>query len=303
MSDVELVELLEADDVAMGWGATRMIEIDGDPVFAKSLPLTDLEQNDLTTTRNLFGLPAFYNYGVGSAGFGAAREVAAHIKTTEWVLDGHVESFPLTYHHRELPLAAQTRLRDADQLDRYAASWDGNEAIREFITARQNSTRCITVFVEYVPHVLMDWLPEHQESVDSIIDQALAVTAFLRSVGAAHLDANPSNVLVFESGQILLADFGLFLDGDFELDAEQRDFLADHQFFDIGQIIAFLTFSPPGQTREFTTEFLTAVEPFAALTSSVSETFRALMAGPKSTDYYDDSELAALLSEALRNRP
>lgn len=302
MNDNEISELLSTEDPKVGWGTSRVIEIDGHPVFAKSLPLTDLESADPTSTRNLFGLPAVYNYGVGSAGFGAAREVAAHVKTTGWVLDGQIENFPLTYHHRLLPLAGQTRRRDADQLDRYVAMWDNNEAVRDFTTARQDSTRCITVFVEHLPHVLMDWLPDHQEAVDSVIDQGLAITEFLRSADVAHLDANPSNILVSESGELFFADFGLFLDTDFDLSETERAFLADHQHFDIAQIIASLTWSPPGQTLTFTPEFLEAVKPFAAMTAAMNETFATLFAGPKSTSYYNDNAIAALLDEALRQR-
>lgn len=302
MGDDELLELVVAQEPELGWGSSRTIEIDGHRVFAKSLPFTDLESEDPASTRNLFGLPVVYNYGVGSAGFGAAREVAPHLKTTGWVLDGQIENFPLTYHHRVLPLGAQTRQRNTDQLDRYVALWDDNGAIRRFTEARQDSTRCVTVFVEHLPHVLIDWLPHNQDAADSIIDQSLAVTEFLRSMHVAHLDANPSNILVSESGQIFFADFGLFLDGDFDLSAKERSFLNDHLHFDIGQIIASLTWSPPGQTLTFTEDLVEAVEPFAALTATMNETFLCLAAGPKSTDYYDDAKLAELLLDGLRQR-
>lgn len=45
------------------------------------MPLTDVElrPENVRSTANLFGLPTFYQYGVGSAGFGARRELAVHL--------------------------------------------------------------------------------------------------------------------------------------------------------------------------------------------------------------------------------
>ncbi len=104
-------ELIAALDTAMivstgiGGSAVRL-EIAGVPVFAKRVPLTDLERRDehLGSTANLFGLPAFYHYGLGSTGCGVWRELAAAQAATDWVLSGRCESFPLLYHWRRLPL-------------------------------------------------------------------------------------------------------------------------------------------------------------------------------------------------------
>ena len=141
---------------------SRIVDVAGQRVFAKTIPVTNLELAHLGSTRNLFDLPVVYNYGVGSAGFGAFREVAAHVTTTQWVQQGRTGGFPLLYHHRLLPLAGRTRHRDSDQLDRYVAYWDGDPAIRRFIQEREASTCSITMFIEHVPHVLQDWLPLDQ---------------------------------------------------------------------------------------------------------------------------------------------
>lgn len=69
-------------------------------VFVKRIPLTDLGHENPFSARNLYSLPTFYNYGVGSAGFGAFRELFAHAKTTNWVLAGEIETFPLLSHYR-----------------------------------------------------------------------------------------------------------------------------------------------------------------------------------------------------------
>ncbi|PSL00079.1 hypothetical protein CLV63_102205 [Murinocardiopsis flavida] len=86
-------------------GSTAELTVDGVRVFVKKVPLTDLERRpeNVRSTANLFGLPTYYQYGVGSAGFGAWRELAAHAMTTAWVLADAYPGFPLMYHWRVLP--------------------------------------------------------------------------------------------------------------------------------------------------------------------------------------------------------
>src|SRR5438552_18876417 len=62
-------------------GTSATMEIEGVRVFVKQVPLTgrELLPGNLRSTANLFGLPGFYHYGLGSAGFGAWRELAAPI--------------------------------------------------------------------------------------------------------------------------------------------------------------------------------------------------------------------------------
>jgi hypothetical protein len=61
--------------VGIGGGAATLT-VGGVPVFAKRIPLTDLERRPehVRSTANLFGVPAFCQYGVGGPGFGAWRE-------------------------------------------------------------------------------------------------------------------------------------------------------------------------------------------------------------------------------------
>lgn len=86
-------------------GRSAELEVGGTRVFVKRVPLTDLEMRpeNVRSTANLFGLPMFYQYGVGSAGFGTWRELAVHTMTTNWVLGNEYEGFPLMYHWRVLP--------------------------------------------------------------------------------------------------------------------------------------------------------------------------------------------------------
>ena len=61
-------------------GTVVTLEVEGVTVFAKSITLTDLElrPENRMSTANLFDLPPFYQYPIGSNGFGAWRELAAH---------------------------------------------------------------------------------------------------------------------------------------------------------------------------------------------------------------------------------
>lgn len=294
-TDFELSELLRHPEARPGWGVSRTLDVAGHRVFAKTIPVTKLELAHLGSTRNLFELPVVYNYGVGSAGFGAAREVAAHVLTTRWVQEGRTGGFPMLHHHRLLPLAGQTRQRDSEQLDRYVAYWDGDPAVRHFIEEREASTHSITMFIEHIPHVLQDWLPLNQDEVHWVIDQALEITAFLRSEGVVHLDANPSNVLT-DGQRLFFADFGLFLTDDFDLSDVERSFLANHRYWDIGEFIASLSWPAPDQPVEHSAAYKAALIPFRALIDEMSGVFGRLKDGPKTNGGYNDSVTAGLLT-------
>lgn len=86
-------------------GRSAALDINGTRVFVKRIPLTDIELRleNVRSTANIFELPMFYQYGVGSAGFGAWRELAVHTMTTNWVLGDEYAGFPLMYHWRVLP--------------------------------------------------------------------------------------------------------------------------------------------------------------------------------------------------------
>ncbi|MGH3682730.1 MAG: hypothetical protein ACRDT2_21060 [Natronosporangium sp.] len=85
-SDEQLRALVaQAPSIGSGiGGASARLAVEGRPVFVKRVPLTDLERRPehVMSTANLFRLPSFFQYGVGSAGFGAWRELAAHVMTT-----------------------------------------------------------------------------------------------------------------------------------------------------------------------------------------------------------------------------
>ncbi len=87
-------------------GAASVLDVDGVPVFAKRIPITDRELAHPHSTANLFDLPTCCQYGMhrlAAPGFGAWRELAANLIVTEGVLAGGAESFAVLHHWRVLP--------------------------------------------------------------------------------------------------------------------------------------------------------------------------------------------------------
>lgn len=221
-----------------GWGASHPAEIAGWPVFVKRLPLTEVERAHMFSTRNRFRLPSYYNYGVGSAGFGVFRELASHVKTTNWVLEGAIESFPLLYHSRVMTRAS----RSADprfRLDDYVRLWNGSRAVANYMMAREEAGHELWLVLERFPHTMATWLPANQGAAGRVVDQLCSTIAFLRSHGIVHFDAHTWNV-VGDGEQLHLTDFGLVLDSQFDLTDRERSFLGKHSHYDYGEALASL---------------------------------------------------------------
>lgn len=104
-NDDELTTVLRAapsNDVGVG-GDSFVIDVDGLPVFAKRIPITDRELAHPQSTANLFDLPTYCQYGMyrlAGPSFGAWRELGANMIVTNAVLTGEAECFPLLYHWR-----------------------------------------------------------------------------------------------------------------------------------------------------------------------------------------------------------
>jgi len=217
------------------WGASHVVSMNGETVFVKRVPLTDVELACPLSTRNLFQLPGYYSYGVGSAGFGVFRELATHEKTTSWVLAGAAPGFPLLHHHRVMPRLEQPPPFPMP-LEDYVAYWNSSKTVARYIQARHQATREVWFVVEFVPHTLADWIANHQERTDDAIAALCRTVTFLRQHGIVHFDAHFGNVLT-DGDEFYLADFGLTLDRTFELTATERRFLDRHQYYDYGTVL------------------------------------------------------------------
>jgi hypothetical protein len=224
-------------------GRAAELDIDGARVFVKRIPLTDVEARpeNARSTANLFGLPMFYQYGVGSAGFGAWRELAVHAMTTNWVLGNQYEGFPLMYHWRVLPDSPPEGFADEfGGIDGAVAHWEGSPAVRERLEAIGRSSSSVVVFLEHVPQTLGTWLGGHRGAASQSgegspypwVEEALARgTAFMSSHALVHFDAHFRNILT--DGRLLyFTDFGLALSSGFELSGAEAEFLSDHLAYD-----------------------------------------------------------------------
>ncbi len=291
MEDLALLGLLRASEPAAGWGCSRVLTIGDTRVFTKSVPLTRREHARPYCTANLFELPTFYNYGVGSAGFGVFRELASHVKTTNWVLSGAIDAFPLMYHHRILPRTGSPPVMTAEELDKYVAFWNGDEGIRSYMQARQEAEYEVVIFLEYVPDVLKTWLPANQDALPMVMAGMQEAISFLRARGVVHFDAHLSNILT-DGAQVFLTDFGLVLDAEFDLDETERAFLQAHRHYDSGEFIACLA------RLDLTPRYAAALGPYQEVTALMKRFFTALRTGSKLEGGYDDETLERLLLQA-----
>ena len=224
------------------WGGTYTADLDGMKVFVKRIPLTELEAARPWSTRNHFRLPPYYNYGVGSAGFGAWRELIAHITTTGWVLAGLSPSFPMLLHHRVMARIKRHRLDEA-AIEGYVKRWNGSQAVGRFMRARAEADHEIWLVLEHIPHGMSDWLMTNQERVAHVVDQLCAAISLLGRNGMVHFDAHFGNVLT-DGETVYLADFGLLNHSEFDLTKPEHTFLARHSHYDYAEAIFAVGLAP-----------------------------------------------------------
>jgi hypothetical protein len=223
-------------------GVTSVVDVGGVSVFTKVVPLTGCEQEpgNVRSTRNVFRLPAFCQYGVvGSPGFTAWRELEAHQRTTQWVLDGETADFPLLYHWRVLPVAIPDPVDEHGDRDTAVAFWHGAPGVADRLAALDTCNAGLVLFMERLPHQLDDWLRRQLAVGGAHAAAAIEQTAAtllepmveLNRRGLFHFDAHLGNLLT-DGTRVLVTDFGLATASDFDLDEQERDFLARHQLHD-----------------------------------------------------------------------
>lgn len=242
MEDDELRGLVPPGMASRGsWAWTGTVELDGAPLFVKRIPVADLEVERWPSTRNHFGLPLHYQYGVGSAGFGAACEATMWGRASGWVDDDVTDGFAALLHERLLPRSDAPWSVPLGR-EGYVAHWGGDAAIASYIDAKVSGTRELWLVGEHLPHTCSAWLGDHQDRVDDVIDGVLSAVAVLRAHGAVHFDAHLANVVVDEDGtRVCLVDLGLASGPALELDAAERAFLAAHRHFDVGEALFSLS--------------------------------------------------------------
>ncbi|WP_433356810.1 serine/threonine protein phosphatase [Microtetraspora malaysiensis] len=246
-SDRQLGESLEqAQTLGSGIGGTSvLLDIDGVPVFAKRIPLTDLERRagNVMSTANLFGVPSFCQYGlveIGGPGFGAWRELAANVMTTNWVLAGRSAAFPLLYHWRVLPGAPPPSDEHAD-VEAVVQYWEGSPAVRDRLHALARASAGIVLFQEFIPYNLDNWLAAQRTAGQDAATAASAMVesclltdvAFMNGQELMHFDGHFGNILT-DGERLYIADLGLATSPRFDLSKQEIEFLERNRTHDIG---------------------------------------------------------------------
>ncbi len=206
-------------------------------MFVKKIPLTDVEFQNQYSLNNHFHLPLYYNFGINSAGFGAFRELNAHVKTTNWVLAGEIDNFPLLYHHRIIKRTSELESIDEKEHQEYVTYWNGSKAIDRYIKERNRSDYELILFVEHFPHVLGfgKWFSDNTDRIGDVTSSCFKTIEFLKSKGLVHMDMQFHNIVTDEEA-FYFTDFGLVLDKKACISAEEKAFYQsveylDYQFF------------------------------------------------------------------------
>ncbi|MCX6991424.1 MAG: protein kinase family protein [Chlamydiae bacterium] len=322
LSDQELRDLLAtAHPIGSGTGGEVLsIEVEGVTVFVKKIRLTAIEEANPSETSNLFKLPIAYQYGVGSMGFGVWREIEAHKMTTQWVLTGECQNFPLTYHDRVLqrstapaPVTAETLAERKS----YIEYWDGSTAVGKRAEAADSSLADVVVFMEHIPQTLSKRLKAEacegtlqEESLGKLDKELSKVTTFMKSHGFLHFDAHFSNVLA-DPKHVYFADFGLAISDRFDLSLEEIAYRDRHQDYDRYYVILCLVtkaitstvspdkkkevldayFSSKGAMTELPPSIATFAMHYRPIALLMDAFFHSLYKGSKSTPY-PEAELA-----------
>lgn len=246
MSNQQLQQILSAGkERHTGIGGTSVqIEIENIPVFVKKVPITELElkPDNFMSTANTFNLPMCYQYGIGSAGFSAWRELAAHIMTTNWVIGGKCPNFPMMYSWRIIPNSlSKTDLSYWGSTEKYLDYWENNENIKERVYSLNSANTSVLLFLEHFPKNLHQHLKEVLSSniaeLDSIkyfkkLNKSFErVLEFMHENSFLHMDAHFHNILADED-DIYLSDFGLALSKKFDLSITEQNFVNDNKNYD-----------------------------------------------------------------------
>jgi len=235
ISNKQLNRLFKENEQTNGWGKNHKLRVQGQVVFVKRIPLTKLEYKKAFSTKNVFKLPCYYNYGVGSAGFGAFRELLTHIKTSNWVLNKEIENFPLLYHNRIIKVE-NLKENNRKANEKYIAYWNDNKNIGKFFEARKNAEYELVLFLEYFPYTLYNWFDKNTQKAATLFRDMKNISAFLQQKGIVHFDAHFGNCLS-DGRQLYLSDFGLALDKNFELTKEERSFYEEHSYYDLAEYL------------------------------------------------------------------
>ena len=220
----------------VGWGTSQTLTLEGAPIFIKRIPVTQTEYAQMFSTQNIYNLPTFYQYGFGSVGMGIFRELVTHIKTTNWVLAGEIETFPLLYHYRIVPTAVPSAAVDMAYHQRYVTYWGDDANVSRYLLDRAAAPYELILYLEHIPHTVATWVRTHQAHIPQVMADTKAAVTFLRDHGIIHFDSHFFNLLT-DGERTYLTDFGLALDKNFALSPAEAQFYQQHTAYDYGNLL------------------------------------------------------------------
>lgn len=221
LSDNDVKQYFENNtNTIEGWGVNYIFELDENKIFMKALKVTQKEFDNRFDTSNLFNLPDFYNYGIGSCGINVWRELETHIKTTNFVLQNEFHYFPLLYHYR---IVEYTTYETIKYNTDYLAYWNNNTNIQNYLDEKNKTKYKLLLFLEYIPIPLNDYIFKTKK-LGYVYNKCYDIIQFMNSKNILHFDSHTGNFLVDDRDNIYITDFGLCIDKDFKLSKRESLF-------------------------------------------------------------------------------
>jgi hypothetical protein len=173
--------------------------------------------------------------------------VAAHLVTTDWVTAGKSRGFPLLHHWAVLDGRAfdGPLPEELGEVDRAVEYFHGSAAVRRRLEAVGESSATVALFIERLPSALPAWLQELVDgdgvegAVVRVVAQLRAEIDTMNAAGLFHFDAHEHNMLT-DGEVVYLADFGLATSTFFDLDDDERRFVAAHRSHDVSYAVTRL---------------------------------------------------------------
>jgi hypothetical protein len=238
-STADLITSMMQGIVGQGYGIHSIVDVDGTNVFMKTIPITKTDLDRMYDTSNIHNLPMYYHYGVGSAGFGCWRELAFHLKASDWVVHNQCPHFPIVYHYRIVEEQTVASAFQTHPIRKQSFEyWGSNENIERYLQNRASTNHFIVLCLEYFP-LTMRATTIIQDNVCWYLKQIDTILSFLAQQEVIHFDAHLGN-LVTDTTILVLTDFGLVLDKACRLSQPEISFFHRNGNYDKAKMIANL---------------------------------------------------------------